>query len=57
MTCYVTSIEEYRRNRDELAPIWQRTMGRNYPAMALVAVDALVEHAARVEIETIAVVP
>lgn len=57
MTCYVTDIEAYRRSTDELGPVWKRTMGRNYPAMALVAVNALVEPAAEVEIEAMAVVP
>jgi len=37
--------------------VWKSIMGANYPAMALVEVRALVEHAALVEIETTAVVP
>ena len=57
MTCYITDREEYLSQRDELAPIWKSIMGANYPAMALVEVSALVEHAALVEIETTAVVP
>ena len=32
-------------------------MGRNYPAMAMVQVSALIEDRAKVEIETTAVVP
>jgi enamine deaminase RidA (YjgF/YER057c/UK114 family) len=32
-------------------------MGRNFPAMAVVEVGALVEPGARIEIETTAVVP
>ena len=57
MTCYITDRTEYLAQRDELAPVWKSIMGANYPAMALVEVSALVEHAALVEIETTAVVP
>ena len=57
MTCYITDRTEYLSQRDELAPVWKSIMGANYPAMALVEVKALVEHAAVLEIETTAVVP
>lgn len=57
MTCYVTDIDAYRSSLPEIGAAWRELMGRNYPAMALVAVTALVEPAALIEIETIAVVP
>ncbi len=57
MTVYVTAIQEYLSLRDELGPIWKSIMGPHYPAMALVEVKRLVEHAAKVEIEATAVVP
>ena len=57
LTVYITDIQEYLTLRDELAPIWKSIMGTNYPAMALVEVVRLVEHAAKVEIEATAVVP
>ena len=57
MTCYVTDRQQYLSMRDELAPVWKSLMGTHYPAMALVEVNALVENAALVEIETTAVVP
>lgn len=57
LTIYVTSIQEYLPLRDDLAPIWKAVMGDHYPAMALVEVKRLVEHAAKVEIEATAVVP
>ena len=57
MTCYIIDRSEYLSQRDELAPVWKAIMGANYPAMALVEVKALLEHAAVVEIETTAVVP
>lgn len=56
MTCYVTDRSEYLRDRDEIGTAWRRIMGPNYPAMTLVEVSALVEAAAKVEIETTAVV-
>jgi len=57
LTCYVTSIEEYRASLKEIGSAWKAIMGRNYPAMALVAVSALVEPEALIEIEATAVVP
>lgn len=56
MTCYVTDRHEYMVSRDEIGAAWKEIMGPNYPAMALVEVRALVESAAKVEIETTAVV-
>lgn len=57
MVIYVTSIEEYRESQEALGPIWRARMGRHFPAMALVAVSALVERQACVEIEAHAVLP
>ena len=56
MTCYVTDRHEYANSRDEIGASWRGIMGPNYPAMALVEVKGLVEAAAKVEIETTAVV-
>lgn len=57
MTCYVIDRAEYLRDRDEIGAAWRAIMGRNYPAMTLVEVKGLVEVAAKIEIETTAVVP
>jgi enamine deaminase RidA (YjgF/YER057c/UK114 family) len=57
MTCYVTDIDAYRASLREIGAAWKRVIGAHYPAMALVGVAALVEPAALIEIETIAVVP
>lgn len=54
MTVYVTDVDEYRKSQAILAPIWRERLGRHYPAMALVAVSALVEPAAVVEIQAVA---
>ncbi len=57
MTCYITDRAEYLNQRDEIGAYWRQIMGRNYPPMALVIVKELLEGAAKVEIETTAVVP
>ena len=57
MTCYIIDRSDYLRSRDEIGAAWREIMGRNYPAMALVEVKGLVESAAKIEIETTAVVP
>ena len=57
LTCYVTSIDEYRASLKEIGERWKAIMGRSYPAMALVEVVRLVEPEAKVEIEATAVVP
>jgi enamine deaminase RidA (YjgF/YER057c/UK114 family) len=54
LTGYVTDMPEYRRRRRELAPVWRARLGRHYPAMALVGVTALVDPAASVELEGVA---
>ena len=54
MTVYVTDIAAYRAARKELGPLWRARMGTHFPAMALVAVTALVEPDAVVEIQAVA---
>lgn len=57
MTCYVTSRDDYVAGLAEIGAAWRETMGRNFPTMAVVEVSALVEPAAKVEIEATAMVP
>lgn len=57
MTWYITDRDDYVARLREIGAAWRETMGANYPAMAVVEVSRLVEPAALVEIETIAVVP
>jgi enamine deaminase RidA (YjgF/YER057c/UK114 family) len=57
MTWYVTDMDTYLASAKELGLAYREIVGRAYPAMALVEVSRLVEPAAEVEIETIAVVP
>lgn len=57
MTWYVTDIPEYRFSLGEIGIVWRETIGRHFPAMAVVGVTALVEPKAKIEIEAMAVVP
>ena len=57
MTCYVTSIEQYRASLSEIGAAWKQIVGAHFPAMALVEVVRLVEPEALIEIEAMAVVP
>ena len=57
MTWYVTDIEAYRNSLAGIGAAYRELIGRNFPAMAVVGVTALVEPMAKIEIETLAVVP
>jgi enamine deaminase RidA (YjgF/YER057c/UK114 family) len=57
MTWYVVDVDEYRLGLAGIGAAWKEVIGRHFPAMAVVQVGALVEPGARIEIETIAVVP
>jgi len=57
MTWYVVDVDEYRLGLAAIGAAYKEVMGRNFPAMAVVEVGALVEPGARIEIETTAVVP
>jgi enamine deaminase RidA (YjgF/YER057c/UK114 family) len=57
LTWYVVDMEEYLANLKALGQVYRDIFGAHYPAMALVQVVRLVEQAARVEIEAMAVVP
>ncbi len=57
MTWYVLDLDEYRASLPEIGAVWREVIGRHFPAMAVVGVTGLVEPAARVEIEAMAMVP
>ncbi|MGL4231425.1 MAG: RidA family protein [Casimicrobium sp.] len=56
MTWYVIDRDEYNARLKELGEVYREVMGRNFPAMSCVAVAALMEKRAKVEIEVTAVV-
>jgi enamine deaminase RidA (YjgF/YER057c/UK114 family) len=57
LTWYVTDKREYLAAQREIGEAYRVVMGRHFPAMSVVAVAALLEDEAKVEIEATAVVP
>jgi enamine deaminase RidA (YjgF/YER057c/UK114 family) len=57
MTWYITDRDEYLAAGREVGAIYREMLGRNFPTMAVVIVAGLIERAAKLEIETTAVVP
>lgn len=57
LTWYITDKREYLENTREIGRIYREIIGRHFPAMAVVQVVALMEDAAKIEIEATAVIP
>jgi len=57
LVIYVTDKIEYRRRTKEVGERYRKHMGNHFPAMVLVQVAGLLDDAAKVEIEGIAVIP
>jgi enamine deaminase RidA (YjgF/YER057c/UK114 family) len=57
LTLYVTDRRQYLADLAAVGDAYRRVMGRHYPAMALLEVQALLEPGALVEIEATAVLP
>ena len=57
LTWYVTNTSEYRASLRDLGAAYREIVGTHFPAMALVAVAALLESGAKVEIEATAILP
>lgn len=57
LTWYVTDKAEYVANQRAVGSAYREVMGYHFPAMTMVVVSALVEDAAKVEIEATAVLP
>lgn len=57
MTWYVLDKKEYLAAGKTMGAAYREIIGHHYPAMSVVEVSALLEDAARVEIEVTAVVP
>jgi enamine deaminase RidA (YjgF/YER057c/UK114 family) len=56
MTWYVVDKREYLATLREIGAAWRDLVGPHYPAMAVIEVKGLIEDAARIEIETTAVI-
>lgn len=57
MTWYITDKREYLDNLATIGAIWREVLGKVFPCIACVEVVALMEDAAKIEIETTAVIP
>ena len=57
LTWFVTNLDEYRAEQQEIGAAYRDVIGRHYPPMSVVQVVSLVEQGAKVEIEATAVVP
>ena len=57
LVIYVTNKIEYRERTKEVGERYRKHMGKYFPAMVLVQVAGLVDDAAKVEIEGMAVLP
>ena len=56
MTWFVVDKREYLAALRDIGATWRDLIGPHYPAMAVVEIKGLVEDAARLEIETTAVI-
>jgi enamine deaminase RidA (YjgF/YER057c/UK114 family) len=57
LVIYVTNKIEYREHTGDVGKRYQKHMGKHFPAMVLVQVAGLLDDAAKVEIEGMAVLP
>lgn len=57
MVWYVLDKREYMASGAQIGAVWREVMGRHFPAITLVEVGALVADRARLEIESMAVIP
>lgn len=57
LRAYVTDIGEFNRAGAAVGKAWAETLGKHFPAMTLVQVSALIDPAAKVEIEGEALLP
>lgn len=56
VTCYVTDKHDYIAARAGIGEAWREVFGKVFPCMAVVEVSALMEDAAKVELEVTAIV-
>ena len=57
VTAYCCDKPGYLAARKELGRIWQRLMGRHYPAMSMIFVSDLLDSPGKIELEATAVIP
>jgi enamine deaminase RidA (YjgF/YER057c/UK114 family) len=57
LTWYIKDKNEYINNKKNIGEVYQKIIGKHYPAMAMVVVKDLVEDEALLEIEATAIIP
>lgn len=57
LVVYCTDVDGYLHNLKELGRIWQRLVGREYPAMTFVGVQRLFDPAALIELDGFVILP
>ena len=57
LTWYITSRDDYHAELADIGLAYRSVMGKNFPAMSVVQVVALIEDGAKVEIEATAMLP
>ncbi len=56
LTIFITSFEDYRASKQEIAIVWNSRFGQYYPSISIIEVSELIDQTAKVEIEAVAVV-
>lgn len=57
LTWFITDRDAYLTARREIGAAYRKLIGKHYPPMSIVVVNALIEDRAKVEIEATAVIP
>ncbi len=57
MTAFCCDKPKYMAARRDLGPIWQKHMGRHFPAMSMIFVADLLDSPGLIELEATAVLP
>lgn len=57
VTIYIVDMDDYRAHARAIGEVWQRLVGRHYPAMAGIGVSRLWDAEALVELQGVAVLP
>lgn len=56
VTVYIVDMDDYQAHAGEIGEVWQRLVGRDYPAMAGIGVARLWDAEAVVEVQGLAVI-
>jgi enamine deaminase RidA (YjgF/YER057c/UK114 family) len=57
LTWYIKDKNEYLNNQKLIGEVYQKIIGKHYPAMSMVVVKDLIEDEALLEIEATAIIP